>query len=153
MLMESGVTTETLAVAGAPLPASFDVIALVVLFCVPLAVAVTFTLNVHDALALSAAFDNVMLFDPAAALMDPVPQLPLNPFVGLATIKPAGKESLNPMPLNGSESGFVIVKPSVVVPLSGIALAPKDWESVGGPMTVRLAVLLPWPVQEPLLQL
>jgi hypothetical protein len=146
------VTTDIVAVAGAPLPASLDVTALVVLFCVPVAVAVTLMLKVQEAFALRPALANVMLLDPGAAVIDPVPQLPLNPLVGLATIKPAGKGSLKPMPLNAIEFGFVIVKLSVVFPLIGIAVARNDLENVGGPITVTFAVLLPWPVQGGLLQ-
>jgi hypothetical protein len=95
-----GATTVRLADPDPPLPPSAEVTAPVVLFCTPAAVPVTFTLNVHDALAASVAPVRLTLADPAAAVIVPPPQVPVTP-LGAATCSPAGKVSVNPTALNG----------------------------------------------------
>src|SRR5215471_20097136 len=60
LAIEGGATTVMLAEAAVPLPPSFELTALVVLFCTPAAVPVTFTLNVQDVLAASVAPDKLI---------------------------------------------------------------------------------------------
>jgi hypothetical protein len=67
----------TLAEAVPPVPPSTDVTAPVVLFCTPAAVPVTFTLNVHDPLAASAAPVRLTLLPPAVAAIVPPPHDPV----------------------------------------------------------------------------
>ena len=64
-----------------------------------------------------------------------------------ATTKPAGKLSVNAIPLNATVVfGLVTVKVSDVVPFSGIEAAPNALTMPGGDATVRLAVaVLPVP--------
>lgn len=135
---ESCVSTDMLAVAGFPASPCIQLKALVVLVCIPVAIAVTFTPNVQDPLALRVPPVKTMLFVPEVAVIVPVPQLPLNAF-GFATISPDGNVSVNPMPVSGIESGFVIVKLRLVVPFIGMPLAPKVMVSTGGPITVIVA--------------
>ena len=68
-----------LAEAVPPLPASVEVTALVVFFCVPEVVPVTFTANVHAAPAARVAPERLTLFEPAAPVIVPPPQLPAKP--------------------------------------------------------------------------
>jgi hypothetical protein len=75
----------------------------VVLFFAPVVVPDTFALNVHDALPASEAPLKLMVPDPAVAVMVPPPQLPMSPF-GVETIKPAGSESVKPMPDSVAEA-------------------------------------------------
>jgi hypothetical protein len=122
----------SLAEAVAPAPASVDVTALVVLFCVPEVVPVTFTAKVHDAFAASGEPDRVTPFDPATAVMVPAPQSPVNPF-GVATTCPAGKLSVNPMPLSERPVfGFDRLKVKVVLPFNGMLAAPNAFVMLGG---------------------
>src|ERR1700691_722250 len=87
-----------LAEAVPPFPASVEVTALVVLVWVPEAVPVTFTAKVHEALAARVAPERLTLFDPAASVIVPPPQLPVKPF-DAATTCPAGRVSVKPIPL------------------------------------------------------
>jgi hypothetical protein len=113
-----------LAVAVVPLPASDEVTALVVLFCVPEAVPVTFNMKSHEALAARVALDRLTLFDPAAAVIVPPPQLPVKP-LGVATTCPVGSVSVKPMLLREVVPlGFVKWKVSEVEPFSGTLVAP-----------------------------
>ena len=100
-----------LAEAVAPLPPSFEVTVPVTLLYVAAAVGVTFTLNVHEALAASVAFDKLTLPEPAMAVMVPPPQLPLRP-LGVEIRRPAGSVSLKPTPVSADVFGLLMVKPS-----------------------------------------
>jgi hypothetical protein len=97
--IEGGAITVRLAEAVFPVPPSVEVTALVVLFCCPAEVPVTFTENVQDALAASVAPDRLIPFVPCVAVMVPLPQLPVSPF-GVETSNPAGNVSLNATPLS-----------------------------------------------------
>src|SRR3979411_1336449 len=113
--MDGGSSTARLAEAVAPVPPSVDVTALVVLFCMPVAMLVTFTPNVQDELAVSAPPDKLMLFDPAVAVIVPPPQPPVRP-LGVDTISPAGRVSVIPIPLSTLDPfGLVTVKLRAVV--------------------------------------
>src|ERR1051325_10333523 len=92
-------STFTLAVAVKPVPPSVDVIAPVVLTCRPAVVPVTFTEKVQDVVAARVAPVSVIRFVPAAAVIVPPPQVPLNPG-GVETTRPPGSVSLNPIPVN-----------------------------------------------------
>src|ERR1700722_1983677 len=130
-----GPATMRLAEAVAPLPLSVEVTALVVLFCVPEVVPVTFTANVHEALAASDAPDSVTLDDPAAAAIVPPPQLPVNPF-GELTICPVGRLSVKPIPLSDWPAlGFVRLKVRDVLPFNGTLAAPNALAMVGAMIT------------------
>src|SRR6516165_8423837 len=85
-------TTFTDAVAGPSVPPLVEVTSLVVLVCTPVRVPVTFTENVHDALAASVAPVRVTSWDPAAALIAPPPHDPVSP-LGVATTSPGGSVS------------------------------------------------------------
>jgi hypothetical protein len=122
-------STDTVAVAGVPGAASFEVTVLVVLVCTPIAVPVTFTENVHetpgarDAPGGSVTPDTLMLFDPATAVMVPPPQKPVRPF-GVDTTRPEGNVSVKATPVKGRTSlGFVIVNRNAVV------FGPNNWSS------------------------
>jgi hypothetical protein len=113
-------------------------------------VPVTFTENVHDdpaaGDAVSVPPERLMLPLPAVAVIVPPPQEPVT-FGVAATTRPAGKLSVKPTPLRELKVfGLVIVKLMLVVPLSGIVLAPNDLAILGGETTVRLAeAVLPVP--------
>jgi hypothetical protein len=94
-----GPSTLMLAVAVLPFPPSVDVTADVTLFCIPVAVAVTFTAKLQDVLALSVAPARLTLVDPGVAVIVPLPQLPVSP-LGVETAKPAGNASVKPTPLS-----------------------------------------------------
>src|SRR5579864_5799358 len=129
--------------AAAPLPPSVDVTILVVLFCTPVAVLVTFTPNVQDELPVRLEPDKLIVLDPAMAVTVPPPQPPAKP-LGVETTSPAGSVSVMPIPLNVTVPfGFVMVKLRPVVPFSGMAAAPNVLAIVGGATTVRLADAVP----------
>jgi hypothetical protein len=127
-----GVVTATLAEALRPLPPSTDVTASETLFFVPELLPVTLTLKVHEALSASVAPERLTLPEPALAVIVPPPQLPASPF-GVETIRPAGKVSVMPTPVNELVAlGLVIVKLSEVEPLREMLAAPNDLAIVGG---------------------
>lgn len=144
LVNEGGISTVRVAVAVPPLPPSFDVTTPVVLFCTPIAVPLTFTLNVHDEFTARPPPDNVTLLAPAFAVMAPLPHDPVRP-LGLATTIPAGKLSVNPIPLRATvlTAGFVTVKVRVVLPLSAMEDAPNALVIVGGASTAMLADAVP----------
>jgi hypothetical protein len=92
----------------------------------------TFTAKVQEAAAAKLAPDRVTLFEPAAAVIVPPPQVPVNP-LGEDTISPDGNESVKPMPLSETAAfGFDRLKVSDVVPFSDTLLAPKTFVIDGG---------------------
>jgi hypothetical protein len=95
--MEGGASTVTDADAVPPVPPCVEVTALVVLFCVPAVMPVTFTKNVQDALAASVAADRLTTLAPAVPVIVPPPQLPVNP-LGVETTNPVGNVSVKPTP-------------------------------------------------------
>jgi hypothetical protein len=99
LAIDGGATTLIEADAVPPVPPSVDVTFPVVLFCVPAAVPVTFTANVHDVLCAREAPDRLITFVACVAVIVPPPQLPVRPF-GVETTKPAGNVSLKPMPFS-----------------------------------------------------
>ncbi len=106
----------TLAVAVLPVPAFDDVTAPVVFTKFPPVLAVTFIMNVHEALTATLPPARLTLFEPAVAVMVPPPHEPVNP-LGVATTSPEGNVSVKPTPVSGAvlAAGFVMVKLRVVV--------------------------------------
>jgi len=67
--------------------------------------------------------------------------------LGVETTKPDGNVSEKPMPLTPDVVfRFMIVKVRVVLPFNGTLAPPNAWAIVGGPITMRVAVLLVEPV-------
>src|SRR5271165_843395 len=118
--------------AVAPFPPSLEVTTLVVLFLTPSVAPLTVTEKLHDALVARAAPDRLTFTDPAVAVIVPPPQLPVRP-LGVDTLSPAGKESVNPTPVNMVLAfGFERLKVNVELPFSGMVDAPKALPIVGG---------------------
>jgi hypothetical protein len=133
-----GPRTVTDAFAVFPAPAVVE-LTVTLLFFTPLAVPVTFTLKVHDALAANVALARLTLPDPAEAVIVPAPQLPANPF-GVATTKPAGSESVNATPVNPDEEfGLFTTNVSEVDPFTATLAAPNVFAMDGGDATEMFA--------------
>ena len=122
-----------------------EVILLVVFTLGPAVVPVTLTLNVHDELAARVAPDRLMALVFCVAVIVPVHVL-LRP-LGVEIIRPAGKVSLNPIPVSMAETfGLLRLKLSDVLPFKGMLAAPKPLLMVGGDRTVTEAFeVLPVP--------
>ena len=119
----------------APVPASVDVTALVVLSLVPAVVPVTATLKVQADPGVGDAAnvppDKLTFVLPGVAVMAPLPHEPVT-FGDAATTSPAGKLSLKPTPLRPVVVfGLLIVKLNVLVELSGIVVGLKALVMVG----------------------
>ena len=138
LAMDGGASTLTLAEAVPPVPPSFEVTALVVLFCRPAAVPVTFTENVQEELAAMVPPVRLITLVFCVAVMVPPPQLPVSPF-GVDTTSPAGSVSVKATPVRAIALLLVMVKLSEVDPFSGMLAAPNALVMVGGPTTLRLA--------------
>ena len=93
-----GPATIRVAVAVPPFPPSFEVTGPVVLFCVPEVTPVTFKEKEQEEIAESVAPERLTLLDPAAAVIVPPSQVPVNVF-GVAITCPDGRVSVNPTPL------------------------------------------------------
>jgi hypothetical protein len=131
---ERGDDDPTVIVADAvfPVPPSFDVTALVVLFSVPVAVAFTFTEKLHDALAFRAAPERLMFPAPAPAVMVP-PHGEVETGWGVATTSPAGRESVKPTPVSAVPVfGFARLKVKDVLPFTEMVAAPKVLVIIAG---------------------
>lgn len=129
--VEPAVNVKLAVLETVPLPASVDPTTPVVLLFTPGVVPVTFTVRVQEAEAAREPPLRLIALPPAVALNDP-PQEPVTP-LGVATNRPAGKESLKLMPLRPAVVfGLLIVKVSEVEPPGAIEPAPKALEIVGG---------------------
>src|ERR1035437_3956560 len=112
------------------------------LFLMPDVVPVTFTVTVH-------VFPGVAIVPPVSdTLPDPATAVPPHVVVkplGDATTRPAGKVSVNAIPLSAVPfaAGFVIVNVSEVVPFNETAAAPNALFIVGGATTSILAEAVP----------
>lgn len=139
LLIAGGNSTVTFAVAVPPLPPSVEVTVPVMLFCAPIVVPVTFTLNVQDEFAAKPAPARTTLVPPALAVIVPLPHDPVRP-LGAATTIPAGRLSAKPTPLSATvfTAGFAIVKLRLVLPLTGMEAAPNALVIVGGATTAIL---------------
>jgi hypothetical protein len=114
----------------APGPLSLELIGPVVLFCVPEATPVTFTEKMQDPFAASVPPERLMTLVPAVAVIDPV-HVVLKP-LGVDTTSPAGRVSLNEIPVNWNAFGLVTVKLKLVVPPTAIVAWPKALLIDGG---------------------
>src|SRR5882724_5729541 len=139
LMITGGPATVTLAFDVLPGPLSVAVTC-TLLFCIPTAVPFTFTLTVHEAPAARVAPARLAEPEPAVAVIVPPPHDPANPF-GVATTRPAGRLSVNAMPVSTMVlvAGLVMVKVKLVDPLRGIVNALNNLVMVGGDATVRLA--------------
>lgn len=145
LAIPGGATTSMLAEAPDPLPPSLELTVLVTLFCIPAAVPVTFTLNMQEEFAAIVPPDRLMVFVFCVAVIVPLPQEPVRPF-GVEMISPAGNVSVNPIPVSATPLALLIVKLRLVEPVSGMLIAPKALEMLGGPTTVSEALdVLPVP--------
>jgi hypothetical protein len=99
LAMDGGATTAMLAEAVPPVPPSVEVTFPVVLVWSPAAMPVTFTENVHDALAARLAPDRLITLVPCVAVIVPPPQVPVCP-LGVEITRPAGSVSLKPTPVS-----------------------------------------------------
>jgi hypothetical protein len=140
-----GATTVTEEFEVLPVPPSVEV-TVTLLFLTPAVEPVTFTLKLQEVLVARLAPLRATEVAPATAVIVPPPHVPVRPF-GVATTRPAGRESVKAMPFKVTlPAGFVIVKLSKVVPLTGTVAAPKDAEMEAGVPTVSVAVAeLPFP--------
>ena len=113
-----GPTTVIVSVAAVPAPPSVEFTVTELLFT-PAVVPCTSTLTVHDAVA--AKVPPERLAEPAPATGLNVPPHVLLPLGVGATTSPAGKVSVNPIPVSITfVLGFVMLMVSVVVPFNGI---------------------------------
>jgi len=110
-----------------------------VLFRTPAEAPFTVTVIVQDVFAATVAPDRLAEEEPAVAVAVPPHVLP-KPF-GVATTKPVGMGSLKATPVRATAlaAGFVIVKVSEVVPLSGIVEPPNALLIVGGAAAFKVA--------------
>jgi len=137
-----GATTVSVAVLLVPpVPPSVELTAPLVLFLVPVVVAVISTFTVHVEFAARAPALKVSVVSPASGL-----KVPLQAVVALgvaATCNPEGRLSLKAIPVKAVVVfGLVIVKVRVATPPVQIVEALKDLLIVGAPTTVIMAVLL-----------
>jgi hypothetical protein len=124
-----------LADAAAPFPASVEVTALVVLFCVAVVVPVTLTAKLQEAPPASVAPERLTLLELASAVIVPLPQFPVRP-LGDDTVSPDGNASVKPTPLRDVAAfGLLRLKVSDVVPFKGTLADPKTLAIVGGDAT------------------
>jgi hypothetical protein len=135
----TGISVLKLADAIFPVPPLVDDTAPVTLLYVPPALAVTLTLNMHDALAASVAPARLTLPPAAVAVMVPPPQAPVRPF-GVDTVMPAGSVSVKATPVRELVPfGLPTAKVRLVEPARGMVGAPNALEMLGGASVLRLA--------------
>lgn len=143
----------SVAVAGAPGGASFEVTGLVLLISVPANVlGVTFTLKVHVPFGPTLPFDRLMRFVPASAVNTaPDPQLPENPF-GVAMIRPDGSVSVRATPVSATALAFdkandrVAVSPGLSCPKALLNVFVSVGAVIGeDTLAVSVTVALPVP--------
>jgi len=145
LAIDGGAITVMLAEAVPPVPPSVEVTALVVLFCKPAAVPVTFTENVQELFAAMVPPVRLIILVPAVAVIVPLPQEPISP-LGVETTRPAGSVSVNATPVSAVALPFWMVKVRLVEPFSGMVAAPNAFVITGGPTTVIEALeVLPVP--------
>jgi len=138
LVMVGGATTVIVALAVLPVPPFVDVTFPVVLFLSPALAPVTSTEMVQEPLA--ATEPPLKLSEVSPATGAKVPPQVLLMFGVAATCKPTGNTSVNATPVKTVlVFGFVIVKPRVVTPLSGILTAPKDFVIEGALKTVNVS--------------
>ena len=108
-----------------PLPPSVDVTAVVVLFFVPAVAPVTVTLNVQLLFAASDPLEKDIVL--GAVVDSEPPQVVVGPLA--ATVRPAGKVSVNPMPDSELDIfGLVMLKDNAEVLTVKIEIERKIWQ-------------------------
>lgn len=140
MLMVGGLPTVRFAVAMLPVPPLVDVTAAVVLVYCPEVVPVTVTLNVQWSLAAMLAPARMTV---AGARVVNAP--PHTVEVELATVRPAGRMSVNATPVNAVvlSVGLMMVNVSVVVAFRAMVDGVNTLAIEGGAMTLMLAEAVP----------
>src|SRR5579864_1824194 len=109
----------------------------------PAEVAVTLTENVQAPPVAIVPAVKLMLEEPGAAEIPPLPHTPERP-LGVDTTSPAGSGSVNATPDSAIAAlGLVMVKRSDVEPARPMEAAPKALEMEGGVATVTVAVAIP----------
>src|ERR1700724_1346367 len=86
------------ALAVPPVPPWVELMAPVVLFCVPAAMPVTLTVKLHGVTPARVAPERLTVPEPAVAVIVPPPHEPVSP-LGVETTSPEGSVSVNPIPL------------------------------------------------------
>ncbi len=119
-----------------PVPPSEEPTVALLVFT-PVVVAVTFTEKVQDPLPATLPPAKDMLPEPAIAVIVPAPQLPVRP-LGVATTRPAGRVSVNAMPVSGVSFGSLTVNVLVVKSPTPRLAAPNDTVMVGGATKIGL---------------
>lgn len=146
LLMVGAKATPNVADAASPVPPLSELMGPVLLTYDPASELVTFTLTVQELLTATVPPLRTALTVPASAVAVP-PQV-LARSLGVATTRPAGKLSVNPMPVSDTvlAAGFVIVIVRVLVALGAIPDGLKFLVAAGGATTARLALeVLPVP--------
>lgn len=130
-----------------PVPPFVELMAPVVLVTVPDCVPVRFTTIVQVAPGVAIEPPVRLIEVELAAAVTVPPQLLVTPGVE-ATCRPPVSVSVKAIPFSADvfAAGLVMVKVSVVVPFTAIAVAPNALEIVGGATTFTVAVLLVAPV-------
>src|SRR4030095_16143487 len=138
----AGSLTNTSAVAVLPVPPFVDVTLFVVLVFKPAVEPVTVTLNVQEPLAAIVPTDNAIVPVPAVVVILFIPPQALK--VPVATVKPAGKTSVNATPVSAVPVfGLLIVNVSVVVLPVKMGFAVNALLMTGGSITVSEEVPMP----------
>jgi len=129
-MIDGGPTTVSIAVLlTPPAPLSLELMFPVVLLHTPVVAPVTVTKNEQLPLAASVPPLKLIRFGEVVETMPP--QAAVGPEVG--TVIPAGRESVNAMPVSPSvELGLVMLKVRLVVPPSRMLAWPNDFMTVGG---------------------
>ena len=136
--MVGGATTAKDAFDVLPEPANVS-LAVTLLFFTPAVLPFTVTVTVQFAPGARVAPDKLTAPAPSAAEAEPVQLLLKLP--GVATISPAGSVSVNETPFNVKFTlVLLILIERLVVVFSGMLAAPKVFRTVGGLITVRVAV-------------
>jgi hypothetical protein len=144
--MAGGATTVRVADAVLPVPPLVEAMVLVVFSQVPAVVPFTFKTTVQEAPGLR------LMFCGFAWLLEmliakPEGQVWLTRADAGVKLNPLGRVSVKLIPVSiVVVLGFVITNVMVVLPFNGMDVAPKVLESVGGPITVSVAVLEVVPV-------
>lgn len=119
-----------------PVPPSVE-LTVTLLFFMPVVVPCTLTDTVQPALPANVPPERLTEPEPETAVTVP-PQL-LVRLAGLATTRPAGRVSANAIPVAELPFGLLMLKLKVVVPFSGMVVAPNDLVMETGLATVKLA--------------
>ena len=132
-----GATTAMVALEVLPVPPCVAETCTELFFTPPIE-PVTLSETVHVPEAASVPADKETAEDPGRATA--LPEQLLTKLFDVETIKPPGRVSVKARPVNATpEFGFVTVKVSEVVVVTGMEAAPNAWAIIGGLATVKLA--------------